>query len=78
MEHDVEVNVDGITSAELDEVLDEAETLDIARPDGLTEMRLYVAVDADTFERLEQRAARDGVGVAEEASMAMRKGVRVA
>lgn len=34
-----------ITSDELDDLLDETETLEAARPDGGTEVRLYAAVD---------------------------------
>jgi hypothetical protein len=44
---------DEITSGELDELLDTAQTLAADRPAGGTEVRLYVAVDADTLHELE-------------------------
>ncbi|MDN5856380.1 MAG: hypothetical protein L0K86_26770, partial [Actinomycetia bacterium] len=65
---------DEITSAELDGLLGEAETLSTDRPDGSTEMRLYVAIDADTLRELEQRAAQTGATVTDVASDALRAG----
>lgn len=69
---------DEITSGELDSLMDEAETLPVDRPDGLTEMRLYVAVDPDTLRELEQRAAQTGTGVTDAASRALRAGAHAA
>lgn len=79
MEHNVAVaNDDEITSGELDGRLDEAETLHPDRSAGPTEMRLYVAVDADTLRELEQRAAQTGAAVTDAASAALKAGARVA
>lgn len=70
---------DEITSAELDGLLDEVETLPVDHhPTGSTEVRLYVAIDADTLRELEQRAARTGAAVTEAASDALRAGTRAA
>jgi len=49
-----------ITSDELDALLDDSETLDAARPSNATEMRLYVTVDSETLQELQQRAAAAG------------------
>ncbi|MDN5854746.1 MAG: hypothetical protein L0K86_18230 [Actinomycetia bacterium] len=69
---------DEITSAELDGLLGEAETLSADRPDGSTEMRLYVAIDAETLRGLEQRAAQTGATVTDVASDALRAGTHAA
>lgn len=73
VEHD-----DDITSEELDGLLDDAETLDVARPDGPTEMRLYVPVDRDTLDALQSTAADTGVDVESAAAAALRAGARAA
>lgn len=79
MEHNgVVANQDELTSAELDEHLDEAETLSVGHPAGSTEVRLYVAVDAETLRELEQRATRTGTAVAVAASDALRAGAGAA
>lgn len=78
-EHDVDVqHNDEITSDELDELLGEAHTLDVERPGGSTEVRLYVAVDADTLHELEQRAAAAGTDVSTVAADALRAAARAA
>lgn len=69
---------DEITSGELDEVLDEAETLEAAHPEHGTEVRLYVAVDPDTLTELEQQAAARGTDLAEVAADALRAGAHAA
>ncbi len=51
---------DEFTSDELDELLDDAETVSAARAMDGTAVRLYVAVDAATLHELEQRAGRTG------------------
>lgn len=73
MEHD-----DDITSTELDGLLDTAETLAVDRPDGSTQMRLYVPVDAETLQELQQRAQRTGTPITEAASDALRTGTHAA
>ena len=65
---------DEITSDELDELLDKAETLHLDRPADGTEVRLYVAVDADTMHELEQRAAANGTDLNAAAADALRAG----
>lgn len=67
-----------ITSAELDRLLDEAETLAVDHPAGPTEVRLYVTVDVETLHQLEQRAAWSGTDVSHAASDALRAGARAA
>jgi hypothetical protein len=67
-----------ISSDELDDLLDEAETLRVSRsPDG-TQVRLYVAVDSDTLSELEQRAAAEGTDLNAVAADALRAGAKVA
>ena len=63
---------DEITSDELDELLATAETLRVARPAEGSEVRLYVAVDADTLHELEQRAAATGTDLSAAAADALR------
>ena len=65
---------DKITSDELDELLGQTETLRIDRPTDSTEVRLYVAVDADTLHELEQRAAAKGTDLSAAAADALRAG----
>ena len=69
---------DEITSDELDELLDEATTLSAKRPMEGTEVRLYVAVDADTLHHLEERAIAEGSDVSVVAAAALRNGARAA
>jgi len=69
---------DEITSDELDRLIDEAESLDVARPQMGTEVRLYVTVDPDTMHELEQRAAAKGVDLTDIAAEALRAGARAA
>lgn len=69
---------DEITSDELDELLDKAETLRVDRPPGGTEVRLYVAVDAATLHELEQRAAAKGTDLNAAAADALRAGAHAA
>jgi len=69
---------DEITSAELDNLLDDAETLRVAHPADGTQVRLYVAVDAETLHELEQRAAAQGTGLNAAAADALRAGARAA
>lgn len=59
-----------IASGELDRRLDEAETLSVDHPAGPTEVRLYVTVDIETLDQLEERAARTGTRVSCGASRA--------
>ena len=73
MRHD-----DEITSDELDELLDEAPTLRAKRPTGGTEVRLYVAVDAETLHDLEERAVAEGTDLSGVACAALRNGARAA
>lgn len=69
---------DEITSVELDELLDDAKTLRVDRPAEGTEVRLYVAVDADTLHELEQRAAAKGTDLSAAAAEALRAGAHAA
>jgi hypothetical protein len=69
---------DEITSDELDELLENAETLRGDRPADGTEVRLYVAVDADTLHELEQRAAAKGTDLNAAAADALRAGAHAA
>jgi hypothetical protein len=69
---------DEITSDEFDVLLDEAETLEAARPATGTEVRLYVSVDAETLHELELRAAADGTDLNAVAANALRAGARAA
>jgi hypothetical protein len=69
---------DEITSAELDEFLDKAETLSVDRPEGGTHVRLYVAVDPDTLHELEQQAAAKGTDLNAAAADALRAGAHPA
>ena len=69
---------DEITSDELDELLDEAPTLSTKRPTEGTEVRLYVAVDADTLHDLEERAIAEGSDLSVVAAAALRNGARAA
>ena len=69
---------DEINSDELDELLDEAPTLSAKRPAEGTEVRLYVAVDAETLRDLEERAMAEGSDLGVVAAAALRKGVRAA
>jgi hypothetical protein len=78
-EHHVVVqHEDEITSAELDELLADAGTLDAPRPESGTEVRLYVSVDPDTLHELEQRAASEGTDLNDVAADALRAGIRAA
>lgn len=67
-----------ITSGELDELLDEAQTLRADRLAHGTEVRLYVAVDAETLHELEQRAAAKGTDLTAAAAEALRAGAHAA
>jgi hypothetical protein len=69
---------DEITSDELDNLLDTAETLRVERAAGGTAVRLYVAVDPDTLHELEQRAAAQGTDVSAAAAEALRAGAHAA
>jgi len=69
MEHD-----DEITSEQLDGLLDDAPTLDTDRPEGQTEVRLTVVVDAETLHELELRAAAQGTDLNAAAAGALRAG----
>ena len=69
---------DEITSDELDELIDTAETLDAERAADGSEVRLYVAVDPATLHELEQRAAADGTDVSVAAAEALRAGAHAA
>lgn len=69
---------DEITSEELDGLLDQAETLRVARPEDGTEVRLYVAVDSETLHELEKRAASQGTDLNAAAASALRAGARAA
>ncbi len=73
MEHD-----DEITSDQLDELLDDAPTLDVGRPKGQTEVRLTVVVDAETLQELELRAAAEGTDLNAAAAGALRAGAHAA
>jgi hypothetical protein len=69
---------DEITSDELDELLDEAQTLSAERPTEGTEVRLYIAVDAETLHDLEERAVAEGSDLSAVAAAALRNGARAA
>lgn len=73
MPHDEE-----ITSEELDELLDDAPTLSVKRPTEGTEVRLYVAVDAETLHDLQERAVAEGRDLSVVAAAALRNGARAA
>ncbi len=73
MQHDHE-----ITSDELDALIRDAETLDATRPSNATELRLYVAVDSETLQELQQRAAAEGTDLNVAAANALRAGARAA
>ena len=73
MPHDKE-----ITSDELDALIGDAETLDAARPSNAMEMRLYVAVDSETLQELQQLAAAAGTDLNVAAANALRAGARAA
>jgi hypothetical protein len=73
MEHD-----DDITSTELDELLESAETLASPRPTAGTEVRLFVTVDAATLHELEQRAEAEGTDVTAIAADTLRTATRAA
>lgn len=68
---------DEITSDELDERLDEAQTVSAKRPPA-TEVRLDLAVDADTLHDLEERAIAEGSDLSVVAAAALRSGARAA
>lgn len=78
MSHHVDMHDDEINSDELDDLLDEAETLHVAPAADGTEVRLYVAVDPDTLHELEQRAAAQGTDLSVAAAEALRTGARAA
>lgn len=69
---------DEITSAELDGLLDEAQTLSAGRSADETEVRLYVAVDAQTLHDLQQRAVAQGTDLNAAAAEALRAGAHAA
>ncbi len=69
---------DEITSDELDELLDEAQTLSAGRPMEGTEVRLYVAVDAETLHDLEECAVAEGSDLSVVVAAALRNGARAA
>lgn len=69
---------DEITSDELDGLIEDAQTLSVASPEGGAEVRLYVAVDPATLHELEQRAAAEGVDLNAAAADALRNGTRAA
>ena len=69
---------DEITSNELDDLLDDASTLDAGLPEGQTEIRLTVAVDAETLHALGLRAAADGTDLNAAAADALRAGAHAA
>ena len=73
MEHD-----DEIRSEQLDDLLDEAPTLDADRPQGQTEVRPTIAVDAETLHELELRAAAEGTDLNAAAAGALRAGAHAA
>jgi len=72
------VNDDEIGSAELDELLDAAETVRVDQPEGPTQIRLYIAIDAETLRQLERRAAETGAPITETASAALRDSTHAA
>ena len=69
---------DEITSAELDGLLDEAQTLSAGRSADETEVRLCVAVDAQTLHDLQQRAVAQGTDLSAAAAEALRAGAHAA
>jgi hypothetical protein len=69
---------DEITSEQFDGLLDDAPTLDADRPEGQTEVRLTVVVDAETLHELELRAAAAGTDLNAAAAGALRAGAHVA
>lgn len=69
---------DEITSGELDGLLDDAETLSADRPTDETEVRLYVAVNPQTLQELEQRAVAQGTDLNVAAAEALRAGAHAA
>ena len=69
---------DEITSEQLDGLLDDAPTLDADRPEGQTEVRLTVVVDAETLHELELRAAAQGTDLNAAAAGALRAGAHAA
>lgn len=73
MEHD-----DEITSEQLDDLLDDAPTLDVNQPQAETEVRLTVVVDAETLHELELRAAAQGTDLNAAAAGALRAGAHAA
>jgi len=73
MDHD-----DEVTSDELDDLLDDAPTVDAGRPEGQTEIRLTVVVDAETLHELELRAAAEGTDLNAAAAGALRAGAHPA
>ncbi len=73
MRHDEE-----ITSTELDDLLEEAETPSVTRPENGTEVRLYVAVDPQTLHELEQQASARGTDLNAVAADALRAGANAA
>ncbi len=72
------MNDDEITSKELDDLLDTAQTLHVDGAADSTEVRLYVAVDPATMHELEQRAAARGTDVSVAAAEALRAGAHAA
>lgn len=73
MEHD-----DEITSEQLDDLLDDAATVDVGRPKDKTEVRLTVVVDTETLQELEQRAVAEGTDLNAAAAGALRDGAHAA
>ncbi len=69
---------DEITSDELDELVDETETLEAAHRPAGAEVRLYVAVDPATLHHLELQAAARGTALSVVAADALRHGVEPA
>jgi hypothetical protein len=69
---------DEITSDELDELLDDTQTVSGERPRRGTEVRLCVSVDAERLHELEQRAAAEGTDLNLVAADALRTGARPA
>jgi hypothetical protein len=67
-----------ITSSELDEVIDEAETLSVGHPADGAAMRIYVGVDSETLHELQRRATETGTDLAAAASEALRAGAHAA
>lgn len=69
---------DEITSDELDELLDDAQTVDAPSLGRSVEVRLYVSVDPATLHELEQRAAAEGADLSVIAADALRAGTQAA